>query len=710
MSYVQNLLSSDTKINLTEIVTQNKDVITSRLNAQVSELETAADQLVDRIEAQEANTDFVAAAFLEYHRDHGNENNFVANTSGIATFVGGETLDISGRKYFQLAIAGTQNISDRVISRISGEEVFIIGVPIKYQGEIVGTLQREYTADKMYEICELSLFSSQGSMSIINDDGYIILDSQGQTYNQENEHYYRNLYAEGNQDAAKKIEADVRGESDGFIETNRNNEQYFSAYTPLEGIHDWNLITSISIAAVSPNAKIVIDIFYVILIIISLGFVVGILFFQNYKKRQQKQLEKIAFVDPVTDGSTFARFAFDLTSTLTEHPEERFWLLSFDIDNFKYINSYYGFDFGDRILLTFYSKISSQLLPNELLARVSDDHFVALIVDADKQRLNTILASVQDQGDVSVYISAGLYEIKDPSENVSLMADKASAAARNSKNSLHKEIEEYSEEYSRKLTHNEQLKRAVEQALIDDQFVAYYQPKINVETGKLVGAEALARWRKDDGSLVSPAEFIPLCERTGLIVDLDMAILKKVLCFLKDKLDAGIPCVPISVNFSRLHLANPDFLDNIVAELDSYGIPHNLIELELTESIMFDSHDAVVSFVTEVHERGLLVSMDDFGSGYSSLNMLKDIPIDVLKIDQGFLRETEDSTRLAIIFAAVAQMAKNLNIDVVVEGVETSENVDLMKHNGCLIAQGFYFARPMEPMEFERLFAKGNLW
>ncbi|MEG0758207.1 MAG: EAL domain-containing protein [Raoultibacter sp.] len=609
MSYVQSLLSSDTKINLTEIVTQNKDVITSRLNARMSELEAATDQISDRIAKQDPSADRVVAAFLEYHLDHGSSNIFVASPSGIATFSDGKTLDISGRKYFQLAIGGTQNISERVISRVSGEEVFIISVPIEYQGEIVGTLQREYTAEEMYKICEPSLFSSQGSMSIINDEGYIIIDSQGQTYSQENENYFRNLYAGGDQEAAEQIERDVLSESDGFIETSHSGEQFFSVYTPLEGIHDWNLITSISTKAVSPNAKIVINLFYVILILVIFTFGIGILFFRSYKKRQQKRLEKIAFVDPVTGGDTFARFAIDLSNTLVNHPSGTFWLLSFDIDNFKYINSYYGFDFGDRILSTIYNTIAAQLLPQEALARVSDDRFITLIVNPDKTRLDAMLASIQDQGDVTIYISAGIYEIKDPTENVNLMADKASAAARSSKNSLHKEIVEYSDEYSRRLTHNEQLKRAVEQALVNDEFLAFYQPKINVETGVLVGAEALARWRKSDGTLVSPAEFIPLCEKTGLIVDLDMVILKKVLRFLKAKLDAGIPCVPISVNFSRLHLVDPNFLDTIVMELDTYGIPHNLIELELTESIMFDSHDAIVTFVTEVHKRGLLVSM-----------------------------------------------------------------------------------------------------
>ena len=429
-----------------------------------------------------------------------------------------------------------------------------------------------------------------------------------------------------------------------------------------------------------------------------------------YKRQQQRNLEKAAFVDPVTGGRTLSRFSLDIEQAFEDNPKTQYYLFSFDIDNFKYVNSFYGFDFGDIVLKTMYENVSKSLLPGEYLGRSAGDRFFALLKDANEDRLSSLVKVAPKNIDAQIYISAGVYKIENSDEAVSLMVDKASTAALYSKDALRKCVQWYSKDTDEQLARNEQMKRAVEQAMDDDEFVAYYQPKVNIETGRLVGAEALVRWKKQDGSLVSPAEFIPLSEKTGLVVDIDMLVLTKVLKFLRSNLDAGVACVPISVNFSRLHLFDDDFLDNVMAKLEEYQVPPHLIELELTESVIFDSPETIIAFVTEVHKRGLLISMDDFGSGYSSLNMLKDLPIDVLKIDQEFLRETEDSERLSIIFGSIVQMAQKLKIHIVVEGVETTDNVELMRRSDCLVAQGYFYARPMNNDNFEEIFRKGLLW
>ena len=193
-----------------------------------------------------------------------------------------------------------------------------------------------------------------------------------------------------------------------------------------------------------------------------------------------------------------------------------------------------------------------------------------------------------------------------------------------------------------------------------------------------------------------------------MIVDIDMMIYEKVLQFLKTHLDAGTACVPISVNFSRMHLLNEDFPGQIVRKLQEYNVPASLIEIELTESAIFDNIDNIYVFTEKMHSHGFSIAMDDFGSGYSSLNMLKDIPIDVLKIDKGFLDETRDNGRRNIIFSTIVDMATQLNIRIVVEGVEFIENVELMKKCGCTIAQGFYFARPMPSEDFSDVMKKGS--
>ena len=711
MNNVKSLLYSDTKINLQEVAIQNKDVITSKLQLELNSLELLAKQLADNMHARELEPtpETVQSVFLTYGAVNQDPSLFVASSTGDAMFIDGRQLSIAGRKYFNLSSLGTPNISDRVVSRLNGQEVFIISVPLLMDDTVVGTIQKMYSPEEMYQLCAISLFSSQGYMNIVNSDGYILISSETNTYVEENDNYFRDLYAKGNQQQAKTLEEDIKNNRAGFMETEIDGKKIFSAYTPIEEVHDWFLISSVSTAAVSSNANRVIKIFYVILSVVVIIFAVSMGYFLSYKNRQQANLEQVAFLDPVTMGLTYAKFVVDTKKMLATHIDKQFSLLAFDIDNFRYINNFYGFDEGDNILRSIHTVVSQQLLPQELLCRVSGDHFVMLVEDASPLRINTLLDSVQKAGQYTIYVSGGLYPISDINESPNLMMDKATTAAQAVKGVLHKKMETYSDKYEKQMIENEQTKRLVEQAIADDEMLPYYQPKVYINTEALAGAEVLARWRKKDGTIVPPAEFIPMCERTGLITELDMVIFEKALQFIKRHLDKGVRCVPISVNFSRLHLSDPNFAQHIIEKINHYGIPPNLIEIELTENVIMDNHDVVYDFINQLHDHGVLMSMDDFGSGYSSLNMLKDLPIDVIKIDRGFLKETRDSNRKRIIFSTIVQMARKLEMKIVVEGVENEENLQLMRDNGCYIAQGFYFSKPVDEQSFEKYYKIGRL-
>ena len=709
MRHVQNLLNSDVKINLTEIVTQNKDAITSRLMMSVSSLDITANKIADTLKAAESSDKTKTQNLLEqYAKENNTDEIFTANKEGMVLFNGGRKLDISGRHYFRLAIDGIPNISDKLISRINGDEVFVISVPLYYNGEIIGTIQKVLTFEEMYKICSLSLFSSQGYMYVINREGYVILHSAHPKCEQKSDNYFRDLYASGNPNASEQMKRDIRNNRNGFMETTIAGRETFSAYTPIEKIHDWYLITSVPNSAVSPNGNTVIKLFYFVLFVIVLIFTSSLTYFLWYKNKQRAQLEKIAFVDTVTQGNTYNKFIVDAQNILAQHPEKKFHIMKFDIDNFKYINNFYGFEFGDRILSKINENIGRQLNANELIARIYSDHFVVLLDNAAEERLNVLLSSIENE-EITLYFSAGVYSITDQDESINLMVDKAGTAAHSIKGALNKKLVYYTDKFEQLTIHNEQLKRAVKQALQDDEFIPYYQPKVDINSGVLVGGEALVRWKTRQGKFVYPNEFIPMCEQTGLIVELDMVMYEKVLKFLKSFLDQGVACVPISVNFSRLHLMDSDFLSKIVKKQLEYGVPAHLIEIELTESAIFDNIDTIYAFTRKMHANGFAIAMDDFGSGYSSLNMLKDIPIDVLKIDKGFLSEALDNNRRNIIFSSIADMAKKLNIKVVVEGVEHLENVHLMQECGCSIAQGYYFAKPMDEESFRKVFKEGRI-
>lgn len=709
MNHVQLLLNSDAKINLMEVVSLNKSTITSRLLMNVSALDIVANKFTDSL--RQAGT--MNAESLERHlANYGRENNtpgvFVANRRGVATMRDGRTIDISGRKYFRLAVSGISNVSDKIISRLDGDERFLICVPLRVNDRVVGTIQKAYTVQEFLDLCALSLFSSQGFMFIINSEGYVILHSVHEGCFISTDNYFRDLYAQGNREASKQISSDIMANRSGFMQTINHGKEIFSAYTPIDKIHDWYLITSVPIDSVSPNGNTVIRLFYVILFVLVTIFSSSLTYFLWYKNRQRAQLEEIAFVDTVTGGATYTKFLVDARALLDNPAAGNQYLLAFDIDNFKFINNSYGFEFGDGLLRQINTHIQGHLKPDECLARVTGDHFVALITDASEERFTELLSS-HAYTDAFVYFSAGIYIITDKSESINLMVDKARTAANSVKGKLNQTIAYYSNSFEQLTVQNEQMKRAVKRAIENGEFVPYFQPKVNILDNVVVGCEALVRWKTPDGKFIYPDQFIPLCEQTGLIVDVDMIVYEKCLQFLKRFLDQGVPCVPVSVNFSRLHLQDERFFSKILRLREAYGVPADLIEAELTESAIFDNLTSIYAFTEKMHENGFLVAMDDFGSGYSSLNMLKEIPIDVLKIDKEFLAEMKDNTRRDIIFATIAEMAQKLGIKVVVEGVEHLENVELMKECGCFIAQGYYFARPMDEASFESVFKKGRI-
>lgn len=705
MGYAQNLLNSDIQTNLNEIVIQNKDVINNSLSNEVNKLNLISSQLSERYSQKQIPLEQI---FTEFANDKNESQLFIALPNGTAYLPDGESLDINGRKYFRLALEGQSNVSDRLISRANGSTLFVMSAPITSNNEIIGTIQRQFTLEQMYDLCSSSLYTDKGYTYIINSDGYIIIGSQDEEYTPESDNLFRLLFVD-NPDETRILQEHIDTNTTGFMKVSYRGTKIYASYTPLDKVYDWYLVSSVKTNAVLPNVQTVVKIFYVVLFVLFIGFLLSSSYFFYSRLEQEKKLRKLAFIDPVTGLDTYTKFQFDLQSILQSNPTKKFFIFTFDVDNFKYINNYYGYNIGDSILTIIHKLYSETLLSNELCARLYSDHFVMLLEDASTQRLNSLFSSEITIDNIIVYLSAGIYEITDSNENVNLMVDKANLASKNSKGTHHKKVEFYNVEIDKKLIQNEQAKRAIEKAIQNDEIVPFFQPKVNINTNEIEGAEALARWITKAGIIIPPSDFIPLSEKTGLIHEIDFIILEKTLRFLRKCLDDGIDCTPISINFSRMHLMSHDFIVRLISKINEYQIPPKLIEIELTETVIFDNYQIIEEFINHLHKQGLQISMDDFGSGYSSLNMLKDVEIDVIKFDRGFLQDTQKSERQKVILSAITNMAVGLGIKVVVEGVETQENVNLMKEYGCTIAQGYYYAKPMPIDQFEIIFKEGKL-
>jgi EAL domain-containing protein (putative c-di-GMP-specific phosphodiesterase class I) len=301
----------------------------------------------------------------------------------------------------------------------------------------------------------------------------------------------------------------------------------------------------------------------------------------------------------------------------------------------------------------------------------------------------------------SVKIYFGVYYITDQKDSIDRMGDFASIAKNTVKENNDGIISFFDDNARGKLLAEEEIEKNMYDALKNNEFIMYLQPKYRAKEETVSGAEALVRWHNQDGKMVTPGNFIPVFEKNGFILELDIYMIRKVCKQLRIWLDKGYHPLPISVNVSRIHFASPSLAEDIRDIVDEYKIPHELIELELTESAFLQSKETLIKTVLKLKKYGFLVSMDDFGAGYSSLNSLKDLPLDIVKLDGELFRITEEVERGLTVIRNTISMAKDLHMNVVAECIETKEQVEFLCTVGCDIIQGYYFAKPMPAEQFE---------
>ena len=296
-----------------------------------------------------------------------------------------------------------------------------------------------------------------------------------------------------------------------------------------------------------------------------------------------------------------------------------------------------------------------------------------------------------------------MYILRDTfNEDIETAISNANYARKEAKKFNTDQCVQFSDQMMKDIIFRMEISASLPMAIETKEIKVFFQPKVDSITNKIIGAEALVRWIKKDGSMIYPDQFIPLFESNGMIIELDYYVYREVFKYIRNRLDLGLDVVPISMNISRVHFMNDELASYIEELLAEYKIPTEYIEFELTESIYIDRIHKILPFVDKMRSLGIKISMDDFGSGYSSLNLLNNLPIDVLKLDKVFLSNDNLSKNQKIILSCVISMAKQLNIKVLCEGVENKEQSDFLTTAGCDMFQGFYFSRPICEDDFNQ--------
>lgn len=378
-----------------------------------------------------------------------------------------------------------------------------------------------------------------------------------------------------------------------------------------------------------------------------------------------------------------------------------------DVENFKLLNDSYGINVGDDILRGI-AQMSVEFVQDKgICGRLGADVFVCLVERSIGYSDETFEAYIQHLNSITsvkiLTMKFGIYQIRDTSLPISAMCDRAILAVESIKGRFGKLIAYYNDEIIQKLLLEQTITESMETALAEGQFKVYFQPKFNLSTSSISGAEALVRWFHPERGLLSPGEFIPLFEKNGFISKLDQYMWDKTCSIIRGWIDAGIRPVPISVNVSRTDIYDLDLPETILSIVEKYGLETWMLHLEITESAYTENPKQIIDATSRLRSMGFVIEMDDFGTGYSSLNMLSELPIDVLKLDIRLVQSPDDDNGRKNILNFIISMAKWMNLLVIAEGVETEDQVKRLKYINCDYAQGYYYARPMPNRNFIEL-------
>ncbi len=432
---------------------------------------------------------------------------------------------------------------------------------------------------------------------------------------------------------------------------------------------------------------------------------------------EQKRLqEKREETDSMTGLFRYGPFFEKAEQLLEKRPDAEYMMVAIDIEHFKLFNEWYGEEEGDRFLIKIGKHLKSvELLYDSIAGYMGGDDFVIILpedISILKGLEKEINNYVRQYGGNAGFLPAfGIYRIEDSSLSVSMMYDRAAIALNSVKGNYTKRIGWYDPGMKQKMEKDQLLLSEIQRALEKREFIFYLQPQCNMLTGKIIGLESLVRWHHPHRGIISPREFIPLLEQSGFITNLDIYIWEMVCRLLNTWIKAGKKLIPISVNMSRMDIYAINVAKKFKELVSKYGIDPKYLEIEITESAYAEDDDKIRSVLEDLRRAGFPVFMDDFGSGYSSLNMLKDVNVDVIKIDTKFLDMNENSQSRGMgILETIVRMARVMQMKIIAEGVERKEQVDFLRNIGCIYGQGYYYYKPIPVEEAELLLMQeGNV-
>ena len=698
-SKIKDFVKEEAILTLKNVSSQN----VLNIEDNISSKQNVVNSLAKNIESDKNfNIENIIEKLKLYSETNGFYNMGIIDKNGVCYTTFDEKLDLSKYDYFINGMKGIGGISNGYISEDKKQILNIFTAPIYKNNKVEMILTATYESSDFSKLINISSFEKYGKTMVIDSSGKLV----SQAENIEKSNYLSSDEIDyDKKNISKIISKNING-NEGVINYEYEGKMYISYYEKVN-INDWYLVTYVPKNCVYKNVEIIDGmILGESIVIYGSVLLLLFLFFMEYIK-YQKKISNIVFYDNLTKEKNYQYLKLYFENMNQKSKEEKY-LVVMDIDKFKSINVMHGSEVGDEIL-KYIPCIFKEVLPNDEIFRYQADIFVAILNGKSEEEIREkvykikkkIKQDIEEKLIVTMGLSFGVCNFGE-FDDLHSIYNNALISKNEIKGNIKDKINFFNEDSKNKIIENRKIEAQFMDALKDNEFEVWYQPKYYMNTNKVCGAEALVRWRKKDGKLVSPAKFIPVLENSGQIIELDKAVIEMTFKNIKEMKSLGLEIKPVSINLSRVHVECLRIIEEIKELKEKYKIDSKYVSFEITESALIENNDLINKIILEIHKMGFEVNIDDYGIGNSTLNSLYSSEFDILKLDKSFIDNIGDKKMDTIIKSTIS-MANELKMKIVAEGVETKEQVDFLIENDCNIAQGYYFSKPLDKLSYFEL-------
>lgn len=704
---LKNKLSGQVNITLSEVAYQNKMVVES----QISEQRNLVKQLALVIESENSLTNNHVLDTIKKIYQNGDYKNIGIVTPEKTIYISSDgDFTTKYANYFD-SLEDKESLIILDNDTINNQFSIFISEPITSINGDKGCLFFSYDIKLLVSKLSIPSFNGEGYTYIVDSNGDKILSSNNKNSFNNFENIYDALVSanDKNTKVANSLkEKIINGEEGLLIYNNKVDKTMY--YLPLD-VNDWYILTVVPSTTIntSYNSIMLMTIMLIIGITGLLIFLLITIILTNYVKN--KRLYNLIYVDPITNGYSYTKFSNEVLLRGDSHKKKA--LLALDLNNFKLVNTLFGYENSNKILKEITQLINKRCSNNGFSTRKMADHYLIYYEYGNEDKLIHFIENLyQDicalkifETDYMIVPSIGVYTFTKLEESIESLENKAIIAWKNIKKDNYTYYDIFNDKVLSEMLENKKILDKLIKAIDNDKLDVYYQPKYDTISKKIIGAEALLRFKDSDGTMISPAIFVPIAEESGFVTMIDDYVLKKVcidINYLKEK---GFE-IPISINLSRKKLENGNFVKKYLEIMKNLNACVNDIEIEITEGTILSDNKAIKRSVKSLKKHGFNILVDDFGTGYSSISILKDLDIDEIKIDRSFIIDNSEKGREIIKY--VFNLALALNVKTTAEGVETEEQYNLVKSFKCNTIQGYYFSKPIPFNDFIIELSKNN--